>query len=431
MLTNSSEVNKRIDQLSKKYYGTITSTLAKNFGHENLIQIDNLVSKSFKHAKNRSLCGTARDYTKDMIWQFITDNSGDLFCTKVKNRSSSGTTNGNYSSSISYPNKDEATENNIIMLFACCHGSISLDIRMAMILKILGGYTSSDIARVLSKNETTTIDEIKKAKIEVVSGNIPFEIPGEHIINDGLDRVLESISLIFELGFNHPSDRSKIFPELCYTAINLLQFLVSHPKTNSPKSRALTAYMLLCASRLEAMKDDKGNLLGLREQNRCLWKEKMIRQGIDYLYSSTNGIEVSIYHLKAGVAAVHSTSLEYKMTNWKHIISLYDHYLKLDPCPKVELEKAIALSKCYGPEEGLKCIDAIQDRDEIKDNVLLLITLGSLNIQIHNYEKANNYLKRASKISKKASEKTYINNKINICEQRIRMTRRYKYGTTF
>lgn len=166
MLTNSSEVNKRIDQLSKKYYGTITSTLAKNFGHENLIQIDNLVSKSFKHAKNRSLCGTARDYTKDMIWQFITDNSGDLFCTKVKNRSSSGTTNGNYSSSISYPNKDEATENNIIMLFACCHGSISLDIRMAMILKILGGYTSSDIARVLSKNETTTIDEIKKLKLK-------------------------------------------------------------------------------------------------------------------------------------------------------------------------------------------------------------------------------------------------------------------------
>ena len=431
LINNNPDINREVDELSKKDYGTITSTLTKRLGPENLIQIDNLVTESFRRARYYWSYSTVPDDPRNKIWQFITDNSSDLFCVKIKNRSSFESKNSHRSLNLDYPDRDEATENNVTMLFACCHKSIDLSARIALILKILGGYTSSDIARVLSKNQNRVIDEINDAKIKIISSNIPFEIPGKYAINDRLNNILEALFSIFELGFNHPHDKSKIFPELCYSAINLLQFLTSHPETNSQKSRALLAYMLLCGSRLGAMKDKNGNLLNLKEQDRSLWNAGMVSKGIDYIYSSANGVEVSIYHLKAGVAAVHSTSTDYKLTNWKQIISLYDNYIELNNSPQVELERAIVVSKAYGPKEGLKYIGKIQDKIEIKDSALLYTALGNLNLQLHNYEKSLSYLKRALELSENSFEKTYINNKIYVCEQRIKMTRRYKHGLSF
>jgi len=431
LIKNSPEAGRKIDQVSKRYYGTITSTLAKHLGIENLIVIDDLVAKSFKQAKSYWSHKTAQYDTKNTIWQFITDNSSDLFCTKVKYRSSAEIIKGEHLSRLNYPDNNEATSNNIAMMFFCCHKSIALNTRMALILKILGGYTSSDIARALSKNETSVLNEINKAKTYIISSNAPFDIPGKYTIDEKLNKILESLFSIFELGFNHPKDRSKILPQFCYTAINLLQFLTSHPKTNCPKSRALLAYMLLCASRIDAMKDKYGNTLNLKEQDRSLWNSEMIKKGIEHLYSSADGREVSIYHLKAGVAAVHSTCSNYKLTDWKQIISLYDRYLEINHSTLIELERAIAVSKCRGPEEGLKLINNIHNTGEIEHKALLSLTLSNLNLQLHKYKEASKHFKKAADISENSFEQAYIFSKIHICEQRIKMARRYEHSRAF
>ena len=431
LINSNPEVNKKIDELVKNDYGTIASTLTKRLGAENLIQIDQLVAKSFKDAKNEWTFSKVPRNPKNIIWQFITDNSADLFCVKIHSHTSSLGDDGSLSVNLNYPDKDEATENNVTMLFTCCHRSIKTETRVALILKILGGYTTSDVARALSKNEKSIVDDINRAKIDIISSNVPFEIPGSYSINERVNLVLEALFTIFGLGFGHPSDNSKIFPELCHTAITLLRFLITLPRSNSPKAQALLAYMLLCGSRIEAMKDKKGNLMSLKEQDRSLWDRDMINSGIDYLYSSAIGKEVSTYHLKAGVAALYSTSPDYESTNWKQIISLYDNYLELNDSPQVKLERAIAVSKAYGPNEGIKCIAEIKDKSEINTGALLHLTLGNLNLQLHNYEKAHDYLTTALKQSENSFEKSYINNKIHICEQRIKMTRRYKYGLSF
>ncbi|MGI9533698.1 MAG: DUF6596 domain-containing protein [Thermodesulfobacteriota bacterium] len=431
LINSNPDVNKKIDELVKTDYGTIRSTLAKRLGHENLVQIDKIVAKSFKDAKSDWSPGTVPNDPKNKIWQLITDNSSDLFCIKVQNHGFKDNNDGHYSLNLSFPDKNEAIENNVTLLFAGCQNNIKPDSRIALILKILGGYNSSDIARVLSKNEKGIIDEINDAKIKIISSNTPFEIPGKYTINERLNNVLDALFSIFELGFSHPHDKLKIFPEICHTVINLLKFLISHPRTNSPKARALLAYMLLCGSRLQAMKDKKGNLLNLKEQKRSIWDKVMISKGIDYLYSSAEGKEVSIYHLKAGVAAIHSTSSDYKLTNWKQIISLYNNYLELNDCPISELEKALVISRVYGAEEGLKCIAKIKDTSKIMENALLPLTLGNLNLQLHNYKKALGNFSRALELTQNSFEKIYINNKTHICEQRIKMTERYKHGLSF
>ncbi len=431
LINNSPETDRKIDQVSKRYYGTITSTLARRLGIENLMVIDDLVARSFRQAKSSWSHKTALYDAKDMVWRFITDNSSDLFCTKVKYRSSAGIIKSGHLSKLNYPDNDEAISNNIAMMFFCCHESTVSDTRMALILKILGGYTLSDIARALSKNETSVLNDINKAKTHIISSNAPFSIPGKYTIDEGLNRILGSLFSIFELGFNHPKDRSKILPQLCYTAVNLLQFLTSHPKTNRPKSRALLAYMLLCASRIGAMKDRYGNILSLKEQDRSLWNPEMIRKGIKHLYSSADGKEVSIYHLKAGVAAVHSTCSDYKLTDWKQIISLYDRYLEINHSTPIELERAIAVSKLRGPEEGLRSINNICNVDEIEQSALLSLTLGDLNLQLHKYKKAEKHFKKAADISENSFEQAYIHSKIHVCEQRIKMARRYERGKMF
>jgi len=431
LINSNPEVNKKIEELLKNDYGTITSTLARRFGPENIVQIDKLVARSFRKAKSDWSHGTVPNDPKNTIWQFITDNSSDLFCLKIQNREINSVNSTGTYLNLNYPERGEAVENNVTMLLTCCHSNVSPGTRVALILKILGGYTSSDIARALSKNEKVTLDEINEAKIKLISSDIPFEIPPKYSIDERLDNVLDALYSIFQLGFSHPHNKLIVIPELCYTALNLLKYLTSHHLTNTTKACALLAYMYLCGSRINAMKDKKGNLLNLKEQDRSAWDKEMISKGIDYLYSSANGREVSAYHLKAGVAAIHSTSPDYGSTNWKQIISLYDNYLELNYSPLEELEKAVAVARAYGPEEGLKCIEKIRDITKIEDTVLLPLTLGNLNLQLHNYKKALGYLSSAIKLSENSFEQVYINNKIHICEQRIKMTDRYGYGLSF
>ena len=431
LINNNPEVNKRIDELVRNNYGTIMSTLTMRLGTENIIQIDNLVARSFSEAKTDWSYREVPADPNNKIWQLITDNSSDLFCVKIQNRSSDKENGEHHTFNLNYPDRDEAVENNVTMLFTCCHSDINPETRVSLILKILGGYTSSEIARAQSKNEVAVIDQIHEAKVNLLSGDVPFEIPEESNLTERLNNVLDSLFAIFELGFSHPYDKSMVFPELCHTAISLLKYLILHQRTNTPKVSALLAYMYLCGSRLNSMIDRKGNLLNLKEQDRSLWDSKMISRGIDYLYSSANGKEVSDYHLKAGVAAIHSTSIDYESTNWRQIISLYDNYLELNYSPFAELEKAIAVSRAHGPEESLNCLRNIKQKSEIEDTSLYSLTLGNLNLQLHNYSEALHYLSRALKLSENSYENIYINNKIHICEQRIKMTERYRYGLSF
>lgn len=429
---NIPEVNKKIEDLIQKDFGMITSTLTNRLGPESITTVESIVTNGYNEARTKWSAGSLPMDPKDFIWQFITDNTSELFCHKIFNHLyPSETPDKEQVVNLEYPNKDEVVLNKIIMLFACSHPSNEQYINASLILKILGGYSSSYIARMLSKNETVIINSLESAKEQIVEKKIPFAIPGKYVLRERTVKLLELLNYIFELGYNHPDDRIRVSPDLCNTAINLCEVLAKNPVTNIPETRAYLSYMLLCGSRLRSIVDKNGNVLKLLEQERELWDREMIVKGIDYLYKSASGKNVSKIHLMAGVEAIHATSPDYGSTNWDQIVSLYQNYLNLQDCPKTELEMAFALSKTEGPKSAIEAIKRIKDKESIENITLYGVTLGNLYLQIHKYETALSYFKRGLKTAERSSEKTYINSKIHICQQRIRMSKRYKHGLSF
>ncbi|MGH7885307.1 MAG: DUF6596 domain-containing protein, partial [Thermodesulfobacteriota bacterium] len=214
-------------------------------------------------------------------------------------------------------------------------------------------------------------------------------------------------------------------------AILLANLLTDFSNTALPESRALLAWMLLNASRLNSMLDVKGNILTLQEQDRSIWDSKMIEKGLSHLYESANGLEITKIHLEAGVSAIHSLSKEYRLTNWNRIISLYDNYLAYNHCPSIELEKAIAISKLKGPKEGIEAINNIEKKDKLDSDDLLYSALGNLNFQLHKYETAISNFKQAIDLSEESFDRSFYSKKIKICQQRMDMSKKYGHSLSF
>jgi len=429
---NIPAVNKKIEDLIQKDFGLITSTLTNRLGPESIATVESIVTNGYNEARTKWSAGLIPVDPKDFIWQFVTDNTSELFCHKIFNHQyPSETPDKEQILNLEYPNKEEVVLNKIIMLFACSHPSNEQYINASLILKILGGYSSSYIARMLSRNETVITNSLESVKKQIIEKKIPFAIPGKYVLRERTVNLLKLLNYIFELGYNHPDDRIRVSTELCNTAINLCEVLVKNPVTNIPETRACLSYMLLCGSRLKSIVDKNGKVQKLQEQDRELWDREMIVKGIDYLYKSASGNNVDKIHLMAGVEAIHSTSNEYCSTNWTQIVSLYQNYLQVHDCPQTELEMAFVLSKIEGPKTGIDAIKKIKDKESIENSTLYGVTLGNLYLQIHKYEAALSYFKKGLKTAERSSEKTYISSKIHICQQRIRMTNRYKHSLSF
>lgn len=427
---NIPEVNRAIENILLQEYGTITSTLAKRLGQENLNDIDSLVSNTVNAARSRWSASELPNDPRNTLWQFITDNTSDLFCDKLRYRNIKRNKENFTARNLYYPDESETIENKVIMLFACCHPSLDQLSRLYLVLKILCGFSTSYIARLFLRNESSVSDQIYSAKKSIVEQKINLNVP-VYNRNHRLGLIQDTLLTIFDNGMNPSNEKLKSVPELCYVSINLAKVLDSYGKTSTREIQALISMMLFKASRLGSLIDEKGNVLSLKEQDRSRWDRSMISEGLEYLQRSAGGDTISRLHLKAGVAAVHSLTPDYISTEWERIIELYDKYLRFRKEPDVQIERAIAISRAGGPREAITALDAIDQYSEIKDHKLYYMTYGNLYFRIHDYSSALYNYRNALLHVDKPNDRNFINSKIAICEQRIEMTGKYKYGLSF
>lgn len=173
-----------------------------------------------------------------------------------------------------------------------------------------------------------------------------------------LDSALPVLYLLFNEGYAAHSGENLVREELCAEAIRLTEWLAWHPATTSPRVHALLALFYLQAARVPTRVDSDGNLLLLEEQDRALWDQGLLAQGLRELTLSAQGTELSEYHLQAGIAAIHATSPSFAETDWTYLLVLYDRLLALTPSP-VALNRAIALGMVEGVEAGLRAVEAL------------------------------------------------------------------------
>jgi predicted RNA polymerase sigma factor len=230
-----------------------------------------------------------------------------------------------------------------------------------------------------------------------------------------LDRVLQSLYLLFNEGYKASSGDNLVREELCEEAIRLAELLVAHPAGNQPKTHALLALMLLNAARNPTRLDSEGNLLRLKEQNRTHWDKSMIARGMFHFAQSAAGDSLSEYHLQAAIAACHCSAKTYESTDWRKILSLYDRLIEFDESPVVALNRAVAIANIRGPKAGLQAVRVVRNLNKLNSYYLLYAVLGEFEMQSGNLQVAVEQFRKSFELAETKSERAFLLKRLQRC----------------
>jgi len=312
--------------------------------------------------------------------------------------------------------EDEIKDDRLRLIFACCHPLLPQDAQTALALKTLCGFSPSEIASAFLTTEAAVAKRLTRARQKITELAIPFEIPVGSELTERLDGVLRVIYFLFNEGYSASTGDSVVREDLCYEAIRLGTLLVSHPVANHPKLHALLSLMLLNAARLAAREDREGNILRLKDQDRSLWDRSMIGHGMLHLLEALKGNELTEYHLQAGIAACHCTAESDATTDWRKILSYYDQWMKLGGSPVVALNRAVALSRVAGPEEGMNALESIMERGDLDSYYLLHAVLGDLEERQNHLGAAAIHFEKALQLTEVKSEQTFLAKRLLHCK---------------
>lgn len=294
------------------------------------------------------------------------------------------------------------------MMFMTCHPSLSRESRMALTLKIVGGFSVNEIARALVADERAVAQRIVRAKRLLRDADVAFGPPAPAEIAERLDSVLEAIYLVFNEGYAATSGDALIREDITAEAIRLATLVTRHPATAAPRTWALAALILLHAARSAARVGSDGQLFLLRDQDRSRWDGALIGEGLRALDRAASGDEVSRYHIEAEIAACHAVAASWEETDWPRILDCYDELLALTRSPVVRLNRAIALARVAGPVEALAEVDAIADSGALSSYHLLPAVQAELWREAGDSERAEACYRAALTLAECTPERKFL-----------------------
>ncbi|HEY5911261.1 MAG TPA: DUF6596 domain-containing protein, partial [Verrucomicrobiae bacterium] len=231
--------------------------------------------------------------------------------------------------------------------------------------------------------------------------------------------VLQSLYLLFNEGYKASNGARLVREEICQEAIRLTGLLAEHPAGNQPKTHALLALMLLNAARLPARVDGEGNFLRLQEQDRAQWDRPVLVRGMLHFSRSAAGDEVTEYHLQAAIAACHCAATDYESTDWRQILSLYDHLAKFNDSPVIALNRAVAVANVHGPQAGLDAVAAIRGVEKLEAYYLYHAVRGDFEARQDNLPLAAGHFRRALELAGLQSERIFLLRRLRECQHRL------------
>lgn len=255
---------------------------------------------------------------------------------------------------------DEQIDDQLAMMFACCDPALPQESRVALTLKVVCGFSTSEIARAFLAEEPAIAQRLVRAKRQLRETAAPIAVPPPSELPPRLDSVLQVVYLLFNEGYAAHQGDDLVRFDLCDEALRLGFLLADWPATALPKSQALVALMCFQASRLPARLGGAGELLRLADQDRSLWDRRFLFAGLRRLARASEGDEITTYHVEAGIAAIHAQAESDDLTNWPKILELYDRLMDCVPSPIVALNRAVAVARVKGPGCGLGELDGLK-----------------------------------------------------------------------
>jgi RNA polymerase sigma-70 factor, ECF subfamily len=283
------------------------------------------------------------------------------------------------------------------LIFMCCHPVLSVEARVALTLRLLGGLTTEEIARAFLAPRATIAQRIVRAKRTLSAASLPFEVPAGGELAERLPAVLGVIYLVFNEGYSATAGADWTRPELCEDALRLGRIL-AELMPREPEVHGLAALMELQASRLRARRGPDGSPVLLNEQDRSRWDLLLIGRGLRALDRSEalSGGGLGPYALQAAIAACHARARTPEQTDWERIVALYDALAQLTGSPVVELNRAVAVAMAFGPAAGLELVDALAGEKALAGYHLLPSVRADLLERLGRREEAYAELARAA-----------------------------------
>ena len=300
------------------------------------------------------------------------------------------------------------------MIFMCCHPEIPREASVALSLKTVGGLSVKEIARAFLAAEPAIAQRLVRAKRQIRESNLTLEMPSGDDLKKRLDAVLEVIYLIFNEGYVAHSGHDLVRKDLCEEALRLA-VMVAESSIATPRVHALVALMALHASRLETRIDQAGNLVLLDSQDRGRWDRQLMSLGFWHFERAAAGDDLSEYHVQAAIAATHAGAASSGETDWAQILELYDQLLALNPSAVVQLNRAVALAKVRGAAEALAAIEPLARESKLHDYYLLRAVRGHLLLELHRPAEAAENFRAALERECSEPERRFLLTKLKEC----------------
>ncbi len=301
------------------------------------------------------------------------------------------------------------------LVFIACHPVLSVEARVALTLRMLGGLATDEIARAFLVSESTMAQRIVRAKKTLSDAHAPFEVPRGAEFTARLSSVLQVIYLIFNEGYSATAGDDWMRPALLEEALRLGRILAELvPK--EPEAHGLVALMEIQASRAKARVNAAGEPILLLDQDRSRWDQLLIRRGLAALDRAERlGGRRGTYAIQAAITACHARAATGDDTDWSRIVELYGELGAIEPSPIVELNRAVAMSMARGPAAGLELVEALKGDPALSGYHLLPSVRGDLLKKVGRLAEARSEFERAASMTRNDRERNLLLERARSC----------------
>lgn len=410
------------DHLFRHEAGRMVSALTRIFGFHNLELAEDVVQDAFCRAlevwkfrgvpENPSawLMATAKNRALDVLRR---ERTARTFAPELTRQLESEWT-------LAPTVEEQFTESAIKddqlrMMFSCCHPLLSEEVQVALILHILCGFSVGEIAAAFVSSHAATEKRISRGKKALAKSKGLFDITDPAELSKRLPAVQRALYLLFNEGYHGASPKKVVRVELCHEAMRLAAILLQHSLAETPATYALAALMSLDAARLPARLDSSGNLSSLFDQDRSQWDQRLVAEGLRLLDRSAAGTELTDYHVEAAIASVHAQTPFAKDTDWAAIVSLYDTLMTIRPSPVVALNRAIAIGQREGPDRGIEELQKIADSERLANYPFYHAALGEFKLRSGKSKTAREHFQAAFTLARSPTERNFFEQRMAAC----------------